>query len=75
MKKCSCGKIYARVPEGARLALDSIAAGYYYNCECTSTLFFPYRKYSRPGQYSKRDMTVIVLMLCALVLISIYFLN
>jgi len=40
-KKCSCGKHFARVPEDAILQEDEEMSGWYWNCECKSTLFMP----------------------------------
>lgn len=44
MKKCDCGIIYTDIPKGAKLTLDSVVPGYYYNCKCNSTLVWPYDK-------------------------------
>lgn len=44
MKKCSCcGKEYKIIPIEAKLHLDVICPGWYFNCECKSTLVWPIR--------------------------------
>lgn len=40
-KTCSCGKHYNERPANAKLALDAICPGYYFNCTCHSTLIWP----------------------------------
>jgi hypothetical protein len=45
MKTCNCcNKVYNSIPNEAKLALDAILPGYYFNCSCGSTLVFPLNK-------------------------------
>jgi hypothetical protein len=42
-KKCSCGRIHTYVDEDYKyLTGDNPLAGFYWNCECKSTLFSPF---------------------------------
>ena len=41
MKTCSCGRQFETVPKDAKLSTDSILPGYYFNCECKSTIVWP----------------------------------
>lgn len=46
---CSCGKLHTHVPFGARLQMDGDSLdGYYWECECKSTLFLPLDYFWRP---------------------------
>lgn len=39
MKQCNCCcKVFDSIPKDAKLSLDAILPGYYFNCECNSTL-------------------------------------
>jgi hypothetical protein len=40
-KQCKCGALYYRIPTGARLSVDVELGGFYWECECRSTLFAP----------------------------------
>lgn len=75
MKTCSCGKLYARVPIGAIASLESIAPGYYFNCPCKSTLFFPMGKYAPPGALTLRNKLGLCAGIIFIFLIAIYFIN
>lgn len=48
-KQCTCGQVYAKVPDDAKHFVDRDAPalnGYYFNCTyCHSTMFFPDKKY------------------------------
>lgn len=44
-KVCAtCGKAHAIVPENARLMAQGKLAGFYWECDCLSTLFVPVSK-------------------------------
>jgi hypothetical protein len=45
MKTCTCGKHYETIPPEAKYLNDgSEFSGYYWNCECKTTLFVPLNK-------------------------------
>lgn len=49
-KVCGCGKVFKSVPQDARVHLDPeepTLSGYYWNCDCRSTLFVPLSKVTR----------------------------
>lgn len=42
-KKCNtCGKVHTEIPKDAIFDLGAIVPGYYFNCECHSTLVVPF---------------------------------
>lgn len=73
MKKCSCGKIYFRVPKNSLAALDAIVPGYYFNCICKSTLIFPFEKKPPPGVLDLRQIATFILMILALSMLAMFF--
>ncbi len=43
-KTCSCGRKFDSIPANAKYFDGEGFEGYYFNCECKSTLFFPCKK-------------------------------
>lgn len=48
-KKCACGKIFTKLPESAKFYAQEDKQfadldGYYWDCECKSTLFITLKK-------------------------------
>ncbi len=69
MKTCGCGKTYKTVPRDAIFAPDSIAPGWYYNCECHSTLLFRIDKFEAPKASNKSSVAFGLMILAALILL------
>jgi len=38
-KTCSCGKTHTETGVDYKISFDELFAGFYFNCECKSTLF------------------------------------
>lgn len=44
IKTCSCGKTFNYIPGHAKKAADAILPGWYWNCDCGSTLVLPLKQ-------------------------------
>jgi len=46
-KQCGCGKVHQTIPQDHRLETDEGSyVGYYWDCECKSTLFVPLKHFT-----------------------------
>ena len=61
IKTCSCGRKFYSIPANAKLHMDCVLPGHWFNCECGSTLVIPIQK---PAQSAiKRISVAVVAML------------